>query len=378
MEAIGGHEVFLPPPEITRGNTVVGMERLNPGRGVGVVRLALDGPAGPASLIAKYLEAGSTGICPRERLYFGEEALNYRFLEGLRDRFCHAPKLLGEAQDCFYLEDLGRGEPRQPDGAVLEQLAAALVWLHAATRGELHTYVRLREELGYPPREADLRVLHPGSDESSFRVGAKLLVDWSSVLLPAPSHALLASMVGGAKGRMDEEQHEHAFIHSDLVSARQCVLRGGALFLVDFEHGRYGHRLLDLAKVMMGKLEITPEGRLLHVHPSVPAGIGNVYRTQWQRLCGGRVSDATWRAQLSAALWFQAVAEIGQCTLRASSDFVLGLRPTIRSFLQRLHQHLTVIDSGGSCHPVLEQLLLRMAMPGAGLNEAARGCPPEP
>jgi hypothetical protein len=367
VETLNGGEWFLPPPAVTGGRKAAGIQHLNAGRLVRVARLFLsgeDGSAAPRSLIAKYLdEADSPGRdCLRERIYFQEELLNYHFLEGVRDRFQHAPRLLGEGVACFYLEDLGQSKQRLPTAeAIMEVLSEALVSLHAATQGEQDSYTTLRAALGHPPTAADLRSLHPGSDESSFRTGSRVLLDWSSVLLPGGADTI-GEMLEHSLLLLQEEQDEHAFVHNDLVSARQCVLRQGRLFLVDFEHARYAHRALDLAKVMMGKLEITPSGKLVHVHPSLPTAIADVYRARWEARQSRKAGGAAWRAQIAAALCLQAVAEIGQCVSRSDASFLLGLAPTIASFLHRLDFHLKAIDGESPFRTALAQLLLRMPM----------------
>lgn len=352
------------PDGLLQGRTVRRCERLNSERCVQVARLLLGGGEVPwSTLIGKSYDAAqaSPALARIERHLFETELANYRFLDARRDRFARLPRLLVEGDDAFFLEDLGPFRALPTDAEMMEAIASTFLLLHGSTEEDEAGYAASHGAAAADRRRAlaDACLLAPS--ETLFEHGAAAFLRWCAILLPAALR-LFEPMLARARGTVEQDFSYRAFIHNDLSSRRQSVLVRGEFFLLDFEHGQYGHRLLDLAMVMIGKLELAGKTIPLHIHPSLPARLATVYRRQWEARRGAVLPNADWNRHLLDAMLYHVMTVVSHILLRAK-NFPLGsLVTTLHSLLGRFATQIEVVDDTAAMRDAIDALIARLAI----------------
>ena len=334
------------PPSVFPGARVVEVQLLNKAfRALLVKRLTLEMPDGEArSVIVKQIHAlpGDDQRNERDSVFFREERVNYVFLESLDTRFPFAPRLLDDSPEQIVLEDLGDSEPLLSMQAMVGIVAQSLAALHNCTAEAESHYRAVRQSLGceFQPEAAWLSI----TLSDAFRMGRKTVTDWLSALSPRDVAVWQHSAADAERRIAGLEGRTRAFVHHDLVSSRQCVFRGRSIYLIDYEHSRFAHRLLDVATLLIGKLEVASDDTLVHIHASLPPAFAAAYRRKWDLMLASPTTDVEWRTELVAVLLWQTVVEIGRCVSMPHRRFLLGLLGSVRSILQRFLGQLILFD----------------------------------
>lgn len=304
------------------GARIVRRERLNAQPDVWVFRCWLDGFAVP-TVVAKQV---ATGVEPPP--WFPEEDLHYRYLESVRFQRC--PRVLARGPGLLVLEDLSP-DPDPGDDAYGRALAATLAELHARTAGGYARYVGFRGGSGARPEANNALALE---SPALVRAGVEAVSSYGAAL-GVPVDPLRVAAARAIREVERETDEWWSLLHDDQATRRQAILSRGTLMLLDFERARFGHRLMDLAWVLAGKLQWKP----------VPGGY-------FLRTCGvGDDFVGTYRGELEArglppgSGFEEALAEaVLYATLNNVGQLldVAGALPGVASPTATLHQILTV------------------------------------
>jgi aminoglycoside phosphotransferase (APT) family kinase protein len=195
-----------------------------------------------------------------------------------------------------------------------------------------------------------------------FARGAESLSAWSEALSVAPAGEV-ASLLRTLQAQVLAPGPFHALVHDDLAAGRQCVVRGGRLLLLDWENAKHAHALRDLAKVLVGKFERWLESdEMVRMCPDMDPAVTTRYRRELARAGGPDVSDAEWGRELSAAVLFNTVVQVGALVglygVRPVTD---GLLPNVRGLVYRMGQVLHGLPGWEDPRRILLHLAGRIA-----------------
>ncbi|MEP1577704.1 MAG: hypothetical protein ABJJ87_01815, partial [Lentilitoribacter sp.] len=237
--------------------------------------------------------------------YFNEETLNYNFLMSIRDEFDKFPKLYGNNQCLFVLEDLGKTSQNfKNEMEIMESIARTFSDLHKSTFDKKNLYEISRT---YHEIKDDLRDFSNNGQHDQFIQGANILANYVEI---TTKHSM-SRFIKFAMPILEDIRfpgHFESFIHGDMICARQSVYVDGVVKLLDFEHGRFAHSLIDLAVFLIGKIEINTNIDKLHYsHINLSAQLAAIYRKMIQEKSGRVISDTIWNRNLASCFFFQAI-----------------------------------------------------------------------
>lgn len=311
-----------------------------------VWRVALEGPPGtPETAVVKHVVSPDYGDpfgagAPRD---FQEEAAAYAFLDGLdappfRDR---ARRLAWVPAGALVLEDLGEGDRSLPPARVGDLLAVAFARLHAATMGRGDAHRRAREDFGIDPDASDPRYDGVVAAARRFARGVETLAGWCEALGVARGDEA-AALLREVEAHVLRPGPFHALLHDDLAAARQCVVRGGRVLLLDWENAKHAHALRDIAKILVGKFERRLDnGEMRWVCPEMEPGLAARYRRELARAGGPDADDAAWGEALCGAVLFNTVVQVGALVGLYAVTAVEGhVLPNLRAILFRMGEVL--------------------------------------
>jgi len=242
--------------------------------------------------------------------------------------------------------------------AMIGIVAQSLASLHSDTAEAESSYLQIRRNLGCEKQPEATWLSIRLSD--AFRFGSEKMLTWCAALAPQHLSPLKRQVDEARQVVTQAEGCNRTFIHHDLVSSRQCIFRSGSLYLLDFEHSRFGHRLIDVASLLIGKVEVAKDDQLVPIHASLPPAFANAYRRQWDMMLTSPMSDLEWQRELCGVLVWQTLTEIGRCLLMPDRVYVLGFLGTIRSLLQRLQDQLILFEDRVPMRGIVRDLLQRM------------------
>lgn len=265
---------------------------------------------------------------------FAEEIRNYEFLMTLRDKYPYFPMLCSQNSRIFILEDLGPRTYHFDDNeSLFDAITECFVQLHSTTKGKRKFY----EEF-MPSTQAveDKRVFSGDMQLKIFQMGRDIVADYLSILTPHSSQALISDTESVIEHIYNPDIFE-AFIHDDLADGRQSVILDGVIHLLDFEHGKFGHSLMDLATILIGKMERDLDiDKLTYYNILLPTRLSNIYRSKLERLTNTRIDDDLWNKHLASCMIFQAFIVIKLCTYNSHKEFKDSLAMTVKMVLERL------------------------------------------
>ncbi|WP_183573688.1 hypothetical protein HDF18_08065 [Mucilaginibacter sp. X5P1] len=268
---------------------------------------------------------------------FLEEQVNYQYLERLRPRFNRFPAIYGYAEQMFLMEDLG------PDtysfeslDHIIDTLADTLYNLHQASRGTRDMYEQVRTEAGL---SADIRRYSPEGCAAIFQKGCSKLLEFFS-LIGLEERPQLERLLLQAQNLVLTPSTFWSFVHDDLADRRQSVVLDGRVILVDFEHGKFFHSLIDLSKLLIGKIERDNDKKaMIYHHANVPTEIGQAYYNKWLN-AGNAPPYADFQLNFDAANIFQTMLIIGRLSELQGAEMFYSLAGNIKMILPRLTHHL--------------------------------------
>jgi hypothetical protein len=268
---------------------------------------------------------------------FLEERVNYQFLERLRPSFNRFPVIFGRNETMLLMEDLGPDTYvfNSPE-SVTSALAETLYSLHNESRGTRPLYQLLRSQAGLG---IDGRRYSPEGCARIFGQGCAKLLDFFS-LVGLEEKPLLEKLLLQAGELVITPGPFWSFVHDDLADRRQSVVINGRVVLLDFEHGKFFHSLIDLSKLLIGKVEWENSKKaMIYHHANVPGELGQVYYNKWSD-AGNAPSHADFRLNFDAANIFQTMMIIGRLCELPGTEVFYSMAGNLKTILPRLTHHL--------------------------------------
>lgn len=318
---------------------VINLDKINHKTEIQVLRLTLQHPDHneTKTAILKFVNPLSYGHADFIPSDFQEELINYQYLQRIQSRFDRFPTMYRHTGRMFLMEDLG------PDTyafdslhQIVDSLAETLQQLHQASRDTAQLYEQVRQEAGLG---ADVRRYGPEGCALIFQKGCTMLLEFFS-LLGLPGAERLEMQLQHAGCLVLSPGPFWSFVHDDLADRRQSVVIDGKIILLDFEHGKFFHSLIDLGKLLMGKIERDNDKKaMVYHHPYVPSELGQVYYEKWLN-AGGAPSYADFQLHFAAANIFQTMLIIGRLSELQGTEVLYSLAGNVKAILPRLVQHL--------------------------------------
>jgi hypothetical protein len=323
---------------LDEGWAIVDAVKLNLKREIQVMRLTLQhkGQEGTQTAILKFFdpELFIPGFVPPD---FLEEKVNYQYLQQLRPSFNRFPSIYGSSETMLLMEDLGPDTYvfKSPD-SILNALAGTMCNLHTASRDSKSLYesLRLQADLG-----ADIRRYSPEGCARIFRLGCTKLLEFFS-FVGLQEKPLLEQFLLQAGDLVLTPGPFWSFVHDDLADRRQSVIIEGTVVLLDFEHGKFFHSLIDLSKLLVGKVEWDhSKNAMIYHHPNIPTELASVYYDHWQQT-GNAPSRKVFQKHVDAANIFQTMLLVGRLSELPGTEVFYSMAGTIKMILPRLCYHL--------------------------------------
>ncbi|PST83931.1 hypothetical protein C7T94_04090 [Pedobacter yulinensis] len=319
------------------GWRISGWTKLNHKTEVRVLRLGLAGPPGAETKSVILKCAARYPVSGRYPSDFLEEQLNYQYLSRLRPGFERFPASLAQHQGLLLMEDLG---PDTYGFNSLEEIVDALVGtlhnLHDSSYGTEQLYLELRAAAGLGDDERRYSAM---GCARMFQKGCDQLSEFFT-LLGLRQEQLLNRSLAEAGRLILSPGPFWSFVHDDLADRRQSVVLNGTIKLLDFEHGKFFHRLIDLAKLLMGKIERDNDKKaMIYHHPNVPTGIGEVYYTRWAQSAAAP-GRSEFTHHFAAANIFQTMLIIGRLSELQGAEVLYSTAGNLKMILPRLVHHL--------------------------------------
>ncbi|SBS33274.1 hypothetical protein MSP8886_02700 [Marinomonas spartinae] len=329
---------------------VVKKQKLNSNARIHAARVWLQTPQGKElRCIAKYLSEDYF-FDPQQQtkaITFANEILSYRFLMNIRNRFAAWPLLYHYNQRILLIEDLGANDPQIPDN-LWQEVADVFVNLHTATHQQHAQYQALLSTNDQHNCQ-HLKTVQ----QHAFTQARDLLSEYIEVLDHQNYHTFI-QLTQQVLHDLNQPGHFHAFIHDDLVDGRQSILRDGKIYLLDFEHGKFGHALMDIATLLIGKMERHLDSNvMIYNHLQAPLTLPEQYRQRWQHNMQLAIDDQHWDQHLASCLIFQAFTTLYSRKMQAEKIFTHSLAQMLGQVLTRLLQCL----QGNSAYPQLQAIL---------------------
>lgn len=347
LRRLQGHLSFAISPLHT-----VEAEPITRRRDVKVWRVKLTDPAGvSSSVFAKEL-------CVDDPTDFHSECANYLFLQKYRDRFDRFAELLAMESDVFVIADLGSAFYQfESNERVLEAIADTFARMHVYLAPFEREYDEIRAAQGLPSqREENRRNSEAGRRETAQR-GVTMLADYVSLMGIAPTEPFTRQAEECFDIIFDPASPFRTFIHDDVADRRQTIVRDGRVYLLDFEHAKFHHALMDLAKLMIGKVEHHSELQgMFYNHPNIPSELIGKYRERWASLGARELSTDEWDRNVVAAFVTQVMLVIGRIVEIGGFRFAATHSSIIRDLLARLRLQTSPYESSGEIRATLQML----------------------
>jgi hypothetical protein len=274
-------------------------------------------------------------------LHFIAECAHYVFFESLGDAFSLRPKFFGRQEDVFLLEDLGVDQYQfKNDTEIVAALAETFAQLHAATAGREEQYNAIRASFGLPDGRNDQRRYgETGCRREAVR-GANFFLDRIGVLHLGFEDALRDQLFRAIELICNPQSPFRTFVHDDLADRRQSITIDGRVHLIDFELSKYFHAFIDLAKLLIGKVEMDHDrGGMRLNHPHLPNQLSLAYRARRAAL-GTSWSDDQWNENFGAAMIVQALMTIQRMNTEGGFALLHTMTATLKAILARLEYTL--------------------------------------
>ncbi|HAJ58330.1 MAG TPA: hypothetical protein DCP31_02870 [Cyanobacteria bacterium UBA8543] len=290
---------------------VLAYERLNHQEDVYVARVRLAGRQNLVySAIAKHIHPDYYPVQDDYPLKpeFVEEDFNYTFLSAIQDTFDLFPRLIGRKKGLIVMEDLGEIPQAVWDEDALNSLVVSFAKLHAATRNEYPRFQQMRQAARL---DDDRRFYSANHYNKLFALGSQQLRQYCEIFQIDLS--LYDEIIDCVQYAIDNPHPFFAFIHDDLVSKRQSIYIEGRQYMIDFEHGKYSHALLDICKLLVGKIEWKLKDKYYFINvPGATVTIVENYRSAWEKFCRMIVDDSVWRKSLGDVLIYSTLTVVGE------------------------------------------------------------------
>jgi hypothetical protein len=322
----------------TNASTIktLGLDPLNRRQDVRVWRVTLTDESG------KTYHAVAKHLAMPDILDFKLEHANYTFLQLHRERFSLFPQLLSQEPDLLLLEDLG-SENFQFGSveAILDAIAATFAHLHVAFAGLENEYITVRARFGLPAAQDEPRRNSEAGRINETANGAATIASYMKLMSICSEETFLAAVQPCIDLIFDKQSPMRTFIHDDVADRRQTMIRDGKIYLLDFEHAKYQHALMDLAKLLIGKVEhdALRQG-MFYNHPNIPVSLVTHYRKYRLEHGAKEFEEKEWERHLAAALTVQVLLLVARMLVLDGQKFVAPISGIIRELLERLKLQL--------------------------------------
>ena len=326
--------------------TVLAYNKINNKTEVTVCRVRFQLPDRTThSLIAKHMPFNSDFFHGKNSCHpaLQNELIAYEFLMHIREKFSLFPKLLGFSNGIMLLEDLGEDNFNfEDETSAQEACISTFANLHACTSGKQSVYVDIENKLKFSER--GYRVLPFNDSGRHFELGWQYIC---SLAGPPGVKINIGKETNNIQRMVQKPGVFYSFLHNDFLSRRQSIVKKGKFFLIDFEHSKFSHALLDFWQIYVGKIEynikkgIYFRKRFNYIH-----GMDSFYRKQFEDSAGRQIDEKEWQTHLYGILIYLSVCMIGNLLympyyLKACNGPLL---PTV-SFQQELKQLLQFLQT---------------------------------
>jgi hypothetical protein len=280
-------------------------------------------------------------IIPGELDFIAEHA-NYIFLHSQQEKFNLFPKFLFGETDLLLIEDLGIENFRfESEEQILDSIAVTFAHLHVALAGLENEYKNVRATLNLPAAQDELRNNSESGRRKAANCGAALLADYMALMGICKTADFFTAIQPCFDLIFDKHSLLRTFVHDDVADRRQTVIKNGKIHLIDFEHGKYHHALMDLAKLMIGKVEHDSlRHGMFYNHPNITSDMLTHYRKHRLAFGAQDLKEEEWKKHLAAAMIMQVFLVIGKVIDLEGHQFIKPISIIIRDLLVRLKNQM--------------------------------------
>jgi thiamine kinase-like enzyme len=301
------------------------------------------------TFVKKRLKNFNTPNYPFQRkMEFIGECVNYLFLNDSRVVFEGKPRLVQLEEDYMLLEDLGQGVRFSAQNT--HALAKTIADLHNTTAPLQSVYTELwntYKPLIHQTSQYDERKYSLQEQSLFFDYGRNSLLNYVANCQKFKSEPL-QKCLASIKDTIDTpSEHWLALIHDDLISTRQFIVNQDKIQLIDWETAKFAHRLRELGLMLTGRLERDDSRNIFHNKLGLTDDFIDVYKAHSNLKA---IGDEEWKFQLSAALMYNTVVNIGVLSL-------VHLQPaTTRVLLQQMVEATLAYPNHTESHKLLTDI----------------------
>ena len=238
---------------------------------------------------------------------FRLEKENYQHLTLLK--FNYMPKLIHHKQNFMVFEDLGDSDwGKLGTDEIYNAVSLTLVNLYCSTKSFENLYFIETEKI-ISESKGEIQYSHQQCSDF-LNIGKKSFYN-----------AIKKFSIGVKKINMELEKIERtiispgpflSFIHNDLNRPRQTVSKyNKGIYLLDFELGRYGHALLDVAIIMLGKFDWDSKSHKYFLnHQDFSSEFIMIYKRLIERHLSPKIME-NWEKEIASALIYTTFVNMG-------------------------------------------------------------------
>lgn len=323
--------------------TVVQSEKLNTQLGIDVYRIHCTNVLNQKRTFI-YKEFIPSGI-PNEdflRYKLRTEMLNYSFLMGIREQFSRFPKLYDYDlnSNAFLLEDLG-SEPFYFNGEYLKELLDTMALMQVSSKYKKDEYLNLNTSNKF----IEENLVYQEQNQIVATLAQDIIADYLKTMFnidPTSFTNLTKKVIQDVHHSGDYE----SFIHYDFVDGRQSAMKDGKVMLLDFEMGRFSHSLLEIAVLLMGKIEVNVDINKRHyTHKNISNEIIEAYRLKTEKLSKRPIVKDEWNHEMGNCLIYHTLSLIKQREIGLQKVQMFSFLSDLKIIINRLLYCLEPINS---------------------------------
>lgn len=300
---------------------------------VNVLRVCGSEKGSRKNYIFKYFEKEPK--TPRKSL-FKNEMMNYQFLTSLKG-FSWYPIVNKNDGNLLILEDLGESAIDEfvDEKEAQESLMETFVTMHIAAWGKEKQYANFLSD-----RKTNNIFFNVNLIKYQFYEG----VQWYLRQIHfSGQNALQAKKeIATIEATIYNNETFNTFIHADYLSDRQSVVKNKRFYLLDFEWSYYGHALLDVTKLFVGKFELIKD-TIFRNYFEPEKDIINYYKKRWETLSGHSITAQKWNHNLDSTIIFNFLILIGQYKIMSENEKLMKTHKFNESFTTILRKSSNII-----------------------------------
>lgn len=271
-----------------------------------------NGHEGNATLILKCLNLTNRNRLQKKfaQLDFIKEVTTYEFLSQINPKFPYVPQLLASqigTPSFLILEDLGANTHASPLELerVQMEIGECLAKFHITCQPHIDDFIRLFQQRKQKINIEERQLVDLGR-------GITVIKDFFKFKSLELSPTFFAGLEA-IKRLMEHRSPFFTLTHYDLVRKRQTVRKNNQFYLIDFEKVVTGNALLDVARLLVDKVEFIGKNRRFHLFSSgFSTTFVESHRYHFEKESPTGIDAHLWEESLSAALVYTTIMEIGR------------------------------------------------------------------